>query len=440
MKYMQHPVFESRLPGLIKPAEFDLQNKEQQLAIAILIATVAYQTFLCFCNTHVFTTSRALVGLSEGLIYLACLPLIARRLLPGTLILALLAGAMLTFLAIVSGFLNVKAARDLIIPICYFWVGCNIGKPEVADKALKYVIAIVLFLGLWETFFLNQYTTVFNIYGYYVSAGNLQVITDYARDNNLQLNGTRPEGIGRTLLPGLLGPHRVSSIFLEPVSLGNFATICAAWGLSRDNADWKKSLYFLSMAIVLMVLSDSRFALMSVSLMIGMRMFINGKALNFAILMPFVCIILLLIVGIYTPGKIGDNFQGRLAISGWSLLDFSVRELLGAKPGGNYGDQGYAYAFSNFGLPLCLLAWFSFWLLPMPDERGLRFRAYVSIYISLILCVSGNSLFALKTAGVVWFLLGCCMMSPVPAPKKIKALMPSSHSSEVDTLRKNHVS
>lgn len=43
----------------------------------------------------------------------------------------------------------------------------------------------------------------------------------------------------------------------------------------------------------------------------------------------------------------------------------------------------------------------------MKDVRGDRFRAFTTLYMSLILCVSGTSLFALKTAGILWFLVGC---------------------------------
>ena len=42
----------------------------------------------------------------------------------------------------------------------------------------------------------------------------------------------------------------------------------------------------------------------------------------------------------------------------------------------------------------------------MQDSRGERFRVYIALYITLILCVSGTSFFALKTAGILWFLVG----------------------------------
>ena len=54
--------------------------------------------------------------------------------------------------------------------------------------------------------------------------------------------------------------------------------------------------------------------------------------------------------------------------------------------------------------------------LPMHNEAALRFRTSASIYISLILCISGTSLFALKTAGVLWFIVGTLSTRAVPSP------------------------
>lgn len=382
--------------------------------IAILVATVTYQAMLCMLDTQLHVASRGLVGLAEAIILLACLPFLARRLLPGVIILATFIGAMLCLLSLLSGEVDIKAFRDLLIPLIYFWLGCNLGRPKLADRALTYAIAIVLSFGLMELLFLDLYTTVFDIFSYYVSIGNLQPITEYVRESRLQLNGIRPEGIGRTLLPSLLGSHRVSSVFLEPISLGNFAAICAAWGLSRDKTELRHTLFFVGAAVVLIVLSDSRFALLAVSLMIGMRLILQDKVLNLAILAPFAAIALLLFLGHDATGRGADNFHDRLAFSGMTLLDFDVHALLGFAPAENFGDQGYAYVISTFGLPISLMLWFSFWFLPIPDTQGQRFRAFASIYIALILCISGFSLFALKSAGVLWFLVGCSLRFPAP--------------------------
>ena len=88
-------------------------DKDELWIKAILVGTVSYQAFLCFINTHGVGVSRALLGASEAVILLACLPIMARRILPGVLVLATFAGAMFCFLSLASGQLNIKTFRDL---------------------------------------------------------------------------------------------------------------------------------------------------------------------------------------------------------------------------------------------------------------------------------------------------------------------------------------
>jgi len=398
------------LPNAKSAAEM---SRDQKMITGILLAAVGYQALLCFMNTSGIRTSVAVVGLAEALILAACLPILMRRLLPGIITLIMLACAYFCLSALVSGQLNPKTFRDLLIPLCFFWLGCNLGRPELVDRALVYIIGLIMFFGFFELWFLDTYTQFFDIFSYYVSTGNLAPITDYVRESRLQLNGTRPEGIGRTLLPGLLGSHRVSSVFLEPVSLGNFSTLIAGWGLSRDAKDWRKGAFFVGSAVVLIVLCDSRFALLLVPLMVLTRILLHGNALNITLLAPFVAIGLTLLVGITTT-VYGDNFMGRIAVSGWALLDFNADLLFAMTVPRFYGDMGYAYLIAGFGLPLSLLLWFSLWLQPMPDERGRRFRAFIALYIALILAISGSSLFAFKTSALLWCLLGCMMQNPAP--------------------------
>lgn len=406
---------------------------EQRLISLILVASVGYQAVLCWINTHVMPASRAMVGLAEALILLCCVPFLMRRLLPGVVMLACVAAATLCVLGLVNEQLNIKAFRDVAIPLCYFWLGCNLGKPAVADRALTLAITVVLVVGMFELLFVDTFTEVLDIFSYYVNIGSLTPITEYVRESRLQLNGIRPEGIGRTLLPGILSPHRVSSVFLEPISLGNFASICAAWGLCRERREWRKGAFFVGAAIFLMVLSDSRFALMTVSLFILIRFFLQGALINLLALAPFATVALLVVIGALTPNETGlleDNFRGRLTYSGWSLMEFNLPMLLATHITDSYPDEGYAHMLSTFGLPLCLLFWACFWLLPVRDDASRRFRALVSVYIALILCISGTSFFALKSAGVLWFLVGCSLRSPAPA---LSSASPSLFSQQRST-------
>lgn len=402
--------------------------QEQRLIIAILLGCIGYQALLCFLNTLGITMSRAFIGLTEAIIMLACVPFLVKRLLPGTVTLACIIGGMLCLLALINNQFNAKAFRDLLIPLVFFWVGCNLGSPALADRVLKAAILMISIVGVYELFFLDSFTNFFDIFSYYVSTGNLQPITDYVRESKLQLNGIRPEGIGRTFFPGLLDSHRVSSVFLEPVSLGNFAVLCAAWGLSKPWSQWRGLLFYVGSAAFLMVLSDSRFAMASISLMFVIRVLFHGRALNLAILVPFFALASLLYLGSIAVGPTyeisSDDFRGRLEFSGKVLLDFDLPMLLGISRGLVYADAGYAHLFNTYGLPLCLLLWACFWLLPVVDETSRRFRALAAIYLSLLLCISGYSFFALKSAAILWFLLGSSLRLPAPSNLSFRSPTP----------------
>lgn len=372
------------------------------------MVALAYQAVLCAIHTNVHAISMAGVGLAEAVIYLACLVVLIKRIRLEFIAVATLAAAYLFLMAIFRNQLDPKGFRDVMIPILFYGVGRQIGDVKYADRLVKLMVILVLAFGFFELFFLDAFSRVFNIFSYYVSQGGLAAGSNWAKDSVLGLNGMRPEGIGRTILPSLLGNHRISSIFLEPVSLGNFAVIVAAWGLSKRRDEIREMIFFVLAAVTMIALSDSRYGMITVAALVLMRCLPLGKAHAWMIVLPFLSALLLLGIAIFFNGPYSDNILGRLYVSGKTLLNLDLGMIFGLD-GFNvsYGDMGYPSLLTRLGLLLCIFLWAAFWMLKMADERGDRFRAYITLYMSLILCVSGTSLFALKTAGVLWFLVGC---------------------------------
>lgn len=400
------------------------------MVAAIVVASVVYQAFLAFLHTHVVRTSTLWVGAVEFLLYLGCLVVLARRVRLEFVTLVALVMAYLLLLSLFREGLDFKGFRDVLIPLLFYWLGRHVGNIDYADRLLTGLVALVLAFAFFELFFLPQYTTLLDIFSYYVSTGTVTISTNFVTDSALNLNGLRPEGIGRTIFPALLGSHRVSSVFLEPVSLGNFAVIVAAWGLSKPRAETRKMLLFVGAAAVLVALADSRYGLIVVSSLIVIRMLVVGRAHLLFMILPLVSVVALVLIGLYFKGGLADNIMGRLYWTGETLLHFDLAKIVGVRgfdiP---YGDMGYAYLLSRWGVLLCLALWGALWLIRMPDSRGERFRAYAALYSSLILTVSGTSFFALKTAGLLWFLLGSCsdrrtlraQPAPVAAPTRFSA-------------------
>lgn len=394
----------------------------------ILIASVVYQALLALMHTHFFRASSLAVAAAEFLIYLACVLVLAKRIRLEFVTIVALVLAYLFLLSIFRNALEFKGFRDVMIPLLFYWLGRHVADIGYADRILKVLVSVVLVFGFFELFFLDQYTRLLNIFSYYVSTGTVTITTNFITDSALNLNGLRPEGIGRTIFPALLGSHRVSSVFLEPVSLGNFAVIVAAWGLSKPRAEYKQMLFFLLSAITLIALSDSRYGLIVVTSLIVMRIAVSGRLNAAVIILPLVSIVVLVLIGLFFNGGLADNIMGRLFWTGNTLLSFNVEKILGIQ-GFNipYGDMGYAYLLSRWGVLLCIALWMALWLVKMTDQRGERFRTYAALYISLILTVSGTSFFALKTAGILWFLMGSCTY---PNAKK----MPRPHTADTPKI------
>ncbi|MEO6919687.1 MAG: polysaccharide polymerase [Collimonas sp.] len=379
-----------------------------RLAFWILMSALAYQAVLCAIHTNLHSISMADVALAEAAIYLACIIVLARHIRLELLAVASLAVAYLLLLAILRNQLDPKGFRDVMIPILFFGLGRQVGSVKYADRILKLMVAVVLAFGFFELFLLDWFSRIFNIFSYYVNQGGLAAGSNWAKDSVLGLNGMRPEGIGRTILPSLLGNHRISSIFLEPVSLGNFAVIIAAWGLAKGREEIKQMVFFVLAAVVMIALSDSRYGMITVAALVLLRCLPLGKHHAWTMLLPLLCVAMLLLLAGFFGGQYSDNVLGRLYVSGRTLLNLDLGMIFGLD-GFNlgFGDMGYPSLLTRLGALLCLFLWGALWLIKMEDERGERLRAYITLYMSLILCVSGTSLFALKTAGILWFLVGC---------------------------------
>ncbi|MBB5202008.1 polysaccharide polymerase [Glaciimonas immobilis] len=421
----------STIRNFIFPRPVDLPVSDKSVVFWILTCALTYQAVLCALHTNVHAISMVGVGLTEGVIYLACLVVLIKHMRLEFLAVAGLVGAYLFLMAIFRNQLDPKGFRDVMIPILFYGLGRQIGSVKYADRLLKMMVLVVLFFAFFELFFVDGFSRIFNIFSYYVSQGGLAPGSNWAKGSVLGLNGMRPEGIGRTILPALIGNHRVSSVFLEPVSLGNFAVIVGAWGLSKRRDEIAEMLFFVVSAFTMIALSDSRYGMITVAALMLMRCIPFGNKYIWMMILPVLCVCTLLGTALFVNGIYSDNVLGRLYVSGKMLCNLDVGMIFGTEGYDiNFGDMGYPSLLTRLGLVLCLFLWIAFWMLSMKDERGNRFRASVTLYMSLILCVSGTSLFALKTAGILWFLVGCL----VDNQKEVMPHLPEKNSTLTPAL------
>lgn len=378
-------------------------------AAALVVASLCFNFVLCFVNTKLFSVNAGLVMGAEMVLIGSALLLVLRDNQPLYAVLAAYLSYSV-FLASMQGAFDMKSVRDLLIPIVFVFVGRRFGDPAMGDRLVAICVWIVLLVGLCEFFFLTQYLKFIDIFAYYVSRGTVNAAASDTTGTHLFASGIRPEG--RSLLP-FLGEHRVSSIFLEPVSVGNFGAIAFSWTVLRNFRRPLAMLAKLLPVVTIFVLADARFGLM-----VSLTCFVVFPAAKYIgrvpmLLAPFFALWLLAIVGVLNANTPWDNgLGGRLLVSGQMLSGLDLSEVLAFVPVTRFvSDSGYTYLLTKTGLIGVVGLWGLFVLYPAKNDEEWRFRVFVAVYILALLTIS-NSLYSLKTAGLLWYLVGCVASQP----------------------------
>ncbi len=307
--------------------------------------------------------------------------------------------------------LDLKILHDIAIIYIFYKLG-TLASIETGNRTLWTIMMIVLAVGFFELLLPATFSQFFDVWSYYVDKGTIgQNVVNYSH-SNLFVSANRGSLEARTFLPGLLGTHRVSSVFLEPVSMGNFASITFAWCLSISSGKRWNQVILILLAAVCIVLSDSRFGSVCCMIMLFLRFILPVKSGFVVFLMPVLTVFALTITGAFheMPGVLPsiqeDNFPGRLLFSGRLLDYWNLRQWLGIAASQVYtSDTGYAYVINNLGLPLSLFLLAIFAAYMTKSKEAVTMKAMIGVYLATSLCV-GASVFSIKTAALLWFLYG----------------------------------
>ncbi len=380
--------------------------------VFLVLAASLFNLLLCFLQTRHWASGSSAEVIGCELAILAA-GLMAIRPVFSNTALAVSICVVVTVIALklINPGLDLKIIHDVAITYIFYTLG-TLASQETANRLLSGLMIIVLILGFFEFVAPAIYAQVFDIWSYYVAKGTLsQTTVDYAQ-TNFFLSSARAGAQNRTLLPGLLGPHRASSIFLEPVSMGNFAVITFAWCLCTSASTPWRRFALICGAVLCIILSDSRFGIGCCLIMALARSVPVFRARPVVFLMLVLSVLALTLAGSIhalpgiKPSILGDNLPGRLLFSGRLLNDWTLQNWLGLVVSRVYtSDTGFAYVINNLGLPLSLLlaALFAFHVVRRREAGNMK--AMVAVYLSTSLCI-GASAVSIKTAALLWFLYG----------------------------------
>lgn len=383
-------------------------------AVSSVIGGLVFNFFLCFVNTRVMAVSDSHVMLMEMAIIGAAFLVAADRRAGFYLVLGIFTTYMI-FLFALRGQQDVKALRDIFIPVIFFAMGSRLRDVGLADRLAIWASVIVLVFAMFEYFLLDIYLEWFNVLGYYISRGTVSLAESFGATKGLFISGNRPEP--RTILP-FLGQHRVSSVFLEPVSMGNFGAIIFAWAMFRHG--WKGRWFLFVAALSMTTLADARFGLFTCILMALLSPFYRIIPRTVWLVMPLLLLSLIAAYGLASGTHGGDNsLSGRLEATAAIISKLPFGVVIGTDTTDGFtADSGMAYTLTKFGLLGFPALWALFVFQPLRNARAWDFFSMMILYLMLIMVIS-NSFFSIKTAALMWFLAGTASAIDLPAARSL---------------------
>lgn len=420
---------------------------------SLLWAAVLFNCVLCFVDTNLFTMNPlAVIAAEAAILGLAFLvPFSLGRRLPGRMdFLLLLLLATWLLLSFFRQSLELKFFRDVaIIPI---FVILGMASHGVAlHRRLFWLHMIILGFAVWEAISVESLVSFFSIGDYFANTRGLNP-DDWWIENGLYLSSIRPET--RFLFPSL-PLHRLSSVFLEPVSLGNYVIIATIW-LTGFRRQIPRQMWLIAVFATLLLLigSDSRMASATCLVVVALAPLRNWIPQYVPILTaPIVIAAMFLAVSIFGLESGTDDFGGRLAYSVDVFRTFGLEDYAGLSLDhiNATQDAGFAYVFVSQSLIVALILWGCLFVRSTGTPESKYVHLAVAVYLSLNLTVSW-SLFSIKTAALLWFLLGRGIREDIDAnsfgapglrrlgksvgvPGPTSRVRPTDHQSTPRTLR-----
>jgi len=411
----------------------------------LLLFAVGYNILLAFVNAQLFAVSPAMTYAAELLIYAGCFG-IGIWTLERHKIAAILAGiglivGVLLFRYLIEWKVDAKFIRDAIIPFAFLVLGSAYGGS--LPRLFLRMAVIVSLVAAVELTVPDVYGDVVNPKSYYVNTRGSDEGGFWNEDSNLFVSATRPGE--RNFLAGSNLP-RASSIFVEPVTAGNFIVFfCALLLVFWRSMGPKRLALSVVLLLFLIVATDGRLAAgTSLLLLLGapfMRKL--DQRLSFLI-MPLVILGAATLVWVTGVSEYQDTTLGRIWLTVHALREMSAEAWLGLDfdVAYTYFDSGIAYFIASQSIMIvgAFLLAYAFGL-EMPTEDGQAFKNAFMLAFAVGLLVS-NSLFSVKSAALWWFVLGAMWQLPVgawfshlPTPANAPERLTDSHQTPAAVTR-----
>jgi putative polymerase len=412
----------------------DDAEQRSTVATSILLAVLLFNSLLAIINAHVTKLGPQYTIFGEILIISAAAVLLISNLrfdrnlrIGGEN--ALFLYVCIIFLVstvVVTAFnqkFELKPFRDFVIAIVFWKIGMGLNK-STFFSIMRITALVVLSVSVLEILAPSLYTSVFNPWSYYFQTRGVD--GDAPTGEEAGLYKTTDGYRGRFSL-NFLSDHRLSSIFLEPVSFGNFIIVafifCIAYWKMLKNTD---RLLFLTLFFIGSIGSESRTAtfisaFIIVYLMIARRL----KTSVIVYYIPAAIAASCLLSIVLETSSFADTFEGRLSWTGYLILHAEISDLLFGNlflSGLKIPDAGMFYIIvthSWIGLVVIMIMCSIYPKRLATPDRVLAHGLVIFFSIKMLI---SSSMFSLKVSPFLWIGIGFVVSGGINKLSAIKSL------------------
>jgi putative polymerase len=374
----------------------------------LVIGAVTFNALLAIINAHVTPLSAVHVIAAETAFVVGAHALAIANYQPAMTrwyALALLFVLLALYRSLAFGQIEAKYLRDVLLIPTFIVLGMTFDHRNLTRVVVSLHILVLIVL-LFEALNTTAYASLFRIQDYYISTRGYDAQNFWNKESDLYVSAVRPD----ERMFGFIDLHRLSSIFLEPVSLGNYCIVITAFICARFSQLGTLTRIILIVGNVIALIGcDGRLAAVASVLMVAASMIAPRLPRYSAILyLPAVVGIAFALVGFAGLHAGGDDFPGRIAHTVELIAQFDTAEFLGLSDEylNQAVDSGLAYLITTQSLLGPAILWV--FIVYGSDERTaeqIRFTHGVCIYIALTLMVSFAFL-SIKTSALLWFIYG----------------------------------
>lgn len=303
------------------------------------------------------------------------------------------------------GYVDPKTLRDVIIIPVFVCAGIAAGARSLTTLVVG-LQAVILAVMLWEGFAPEAFADFAGVKSYYINTRGFEEESFWSEDSELFISANRPN---ERFLLSSIDIHRLSSVFLEPVSLGNYCVIIAMFVCARFQALSRSALVFLIVSnLMLLIGCDGRLAAFSSVLILATAFLIHAPKYFSVVFLPMATLISMFLYHGLGVKPWTDDFPGRVARTAELLSYYSVSDMMGVGQAliDGVADSGLAYMIATQSIVGMSLLWgFVIFATAERSREQALYKHGLVLYLSLTMMVS-YSFLTIKTAALAWFILG----------------------------------